>query len=383
MSDYSEAIERVLTQAVQKLVLSNPTQKQERFRKITIRRFSGGWQAEKRTEQQVFHENLDFAGVLAMAQRLFGASYLQCNLWDNAWEHSLRVTSKGRILAGKRACRSAESPQEHNRKKNYLLPEGVEIAPLVDMGVFTKEGKVVAAMQDKFRQINRFAELIDDTVSRLPQTKFTVVDFGCGKSYLTFVLYYYFRFIAKKEVRMIGIDRKAEVVDFCRRTAAVYGYDGMEFFMGDVADFSCVEPVDIVVSLHACDTATDYALHFAVEKGAKLIFSAPCCQHELNGQMQSEALPILTRYGIVKERAAALFTDAIRANLLESCGYKTQLLEFVELSHTPKNLLIRAVRTNSSAAHRASMRQEALDLCETLQFDPCLLRLLDKGNTGD
>lgn len=291
----------------------------------------------------------------------------------------MRISAKGKVLCARKAA-SGQAPQAaraHNRKKRYLLEEGAAIEPLVDMGVFTKEGRVVHAMYDKYKQINRFIELIDDEADRLrTDGPLRVVDFGCGKSYLTFILYYYFTAVKKREVRMVGLDLKADVIEKCNQTARKYGYDGLRFEQGDINGYRCAGGVDLVITLHACDTATDYALFNAVCWNARAVFSVPCCQHELNGQMRSERLSALTRYGLVKERAAALMTDAIRGNLLECCGYKTQLLEFIDLAHTPKNILIRAVKRGHGQKAPAGVLEETRALMEEFSLQPTLYRLL-------
>lgn len=368
-----------------KLILSNPkkkgsgeSSKDQQYRKIVLNRQGGGWQAEKYTDTQVFHEFFSEEKLEDFLLKALRDTYRQLSGWDKEWEHTIRISKGGKVSAQKK--RTAQAPREqteHNRKKHYILEEGTVIPPLVDMGIFTAEGKVVRSMYDKYRQINRFVELIDDEIDSLSADhKITVVDFGCGKSYLTFILYYYLAEIKGLDVRIIGLDLKKEVIENCSRAARKYGYHGLQFEVGDIGGYDCPYPVDMVVSLHACDTATDYALCHAVRWKAKLIFSVPCCQHELNRQMKGGDLKILTRYGIVRERTAALMTDAVRGNLLTACGYKTQLLEFVDLSHTPKNLLIRAVRT----AQPKSVRQEALREVEALkaQFDlrPMLETLL-------
>lgn len=375
-----QMLEAVWRSEPYKLILSNPANSRVQYRRIVLNRLETGWQAEKYTQKQVFHENLTEDGAKSLTAEQVGAAFRQLNEWDREAEHTVRVSKGGRAAWQRR--RTAQAPKEkteHNRKKHYLLEEGTVIPPLVDMGIFTAEGKVVRPMYDKYRQINRFVELIDDEIDALPKSRWmTVIDFGCGKSYLTFILYYYLVELKKLPVQIIGLDLKAEVIENCNRAAQKYGYEHLHFEVGDINGYQPPCPVDMVISLHACDTATDYALYNAVSWQAKLIFSVPCCQHELNGQMESGDLAILTRYGIIKERTAALMTDAIRGNLLMGNGYKTQLLEFVDLSHTPKNILIRAVRSNLPQKTRQEALREVEELNRQFGFAPTLCRLLDK-----
>ena len=237
-----------------------------------------------------------------------------------------------------------------------------------------EQGKIIHARYDKFRQINRFLEFIEDILPRLSRDReITILDFGCGKSYLTFAMYYYLRELKGYDVNIIGLDLKTDVIEKCNSLALRYGYEKLHFYHGDIADYEGVSCVDMVVTLHACDTATDYALAKAVEWGAEVILSVPCCQHEVNKQIKNEMLEPVLRYGILKERMSALITDAVRADLLESKGHDTQILEFIDMEHTPKNLLIRAVRTG-----KRSDQGRVEKMLAALNIHPTLDRLLNE-----
>ena len=238
--------------------------------------------------------------------------------------------------------------------KQYILKEGTPVPFLVDLGVMNKEGKIHRPAYDKFKQINRFLEFIEDILPALSREReVTILDFGCGKSYLTFAMYYYLKELKKYDVHIIGLDLKEDVIRKCNGLAEKYGYEKLHFLCGDIAEYEGVQKVDMVVTLHACDKATDYALAKAVEWDAQVILSVPCCQHELNDQIQNKLLSPVLKYGLLKERMSALLTDGIRAELLESKGYSTQILEFIDMEHTPKNLLIRAVKTGRSRSGEA------------------------------
>lgn len=246
------------------------------------------------------------------------------------------------------------------------------------MGVFTKDGKIINSMYDKYRQINKFLQFIDEAIDKANLNKLNIVDFGCGKSYLTFVVYYYLTFVKGIDVTMTGLDLKEDVIAKCQKTAKQYGYDKLSFKVGDVAVYESNEPVDMVITLHACDTATDYALYHAIRWNTKIIISVPCCQHELNSQIESDDFSIFTRYGLLKERTASIMTDAIRGNLLEYSGYKTQILEFIDFTHTPKNLLIRAVKSKIPAEHKEKLLNEVENLISEYHLSPTLYNLLIK-----
>ena len=281
--------------------------------------------------------------------------------------------------AGASACNSAIDPfamiASHNRQKRYILQEGIPVDFLVDLGVMTPEGKVIRSRYDKFRQINRFLEFIEDILPQLPKDRQVhIIDFGCGKSYLTFAMYYYLKQLQGYDIAITGLDLKKDVIEKCNALACRYGYEHLEFLHGDIADYEGTDSVDMVVTLHACDTATDYALYKAVRWNARVILSVPCCQHELNRQIECEDMSAVLQYGLLKERMSALFTDGMRAELLNAAGYKTQILEFIDMEHTPKNILIRAVR--ESAVKKIQLTRNYEQCKRLIHAAPLLEKLL-------
>ena len=316
-----------------------------------LRRDQVYFQAEEFRNNQVFHQNLetDQAAAYVMEKMEHDFKQLQAETkWENV---NVLVSKKGRVNVKRQRLKQAKEQGDlsHNRKKQYVLPEGTAVPFLVDLGVMTREGAVVKSKYDKYRQINRFLEFIRDVLPELPKGRqLTILDFGCGKSYLTFAMYYYLKELKGYDVNIIGLDLKEDVIKKCNGLAQKYGYDKLHFLHGDIADYEGLQKVDMVVTLHACDKATDYALAKAVEWDAQVILSVPCCQHELNSQIHNELLEPVLKYGILKERISALLTDGIRAELLEAKGYSTQILEFIDMEHTPKNLLIRAVKNEKA-----------------------------------
>ena len=383
MSELRQYLETMLKAVPQKIIISNPFSKSEEYKKIIIENKGKSYQIAKYTDKQVFHENISLEDLLERCVAFAENRYKQINGMSATEEHIILISKKGKCKykvkkTATDAVKLSAKSQSHNRQKNYILKEGMNIAPLVDMGVFTKDGKVVNAMYDKYKQINRFIEIIDDEVSNLKVEELNVIDFGCGKSYLTFVVYYYLTEVMNLKVNMIGLDLKEDVIKKCNQAAEKYNYTNLKFEVGDVNGFKAPFDVDMVITLHACDTATDFALYNAIQWKAKMIFSVPCCQHELNKQIKPNDLTILSRYGIIKERFSALATDAIRANLLEYCGYKTQLLEFIDFEHTPKNILIRAVRRPIMPKQvKENMLGEVHALMKEFSFEPTLYKLLE------
>lgn len=358
-------------------VLSNPRQK-DVAEKIKVRPLLKKdkliFQIETFRNHQAFHRNAEPEEACVLLVEAM-ENMRQMQMETREFSYTVLVSKKGKITIKKKAavCAGKEIDLSHNRKKHYILEEGVPVPFLKDLGVMTEEGKVVRSRFDKFRQINRFLEFIEDILPELDRDReLTIVDFGCGKSYLTFAMYYYLHERKGYDIRIIGLDLKREVIAHCSELGKKYGYEKLTFLEGDIANYTGVEQVDMVVTLHACDTATDYALAKAVGWNAKVILSVPCCQHELNGQIESEVLEPIFKYGLIKERAAALVTDALRAEYLESAGYAAQILEFIDMEHTPKNILIRGVRNGKKGEMREAVRR-----CEEfLHVSPTLGRLL-------
>ncbi|MCL2362853.1 MAG: SAM-dependent methyltransferase [Defluviitaleaceae bacterium] len=372
---------------VHKIILSQPL-KDSKHTRATIEASGDMFQLSMYTAKQVFHSNFEKSQLQPVLDGLFGVEFSQLHAWDGEYEHMAKVSKKGKILTSKK--KNTNQPRKtnfskgsFNRQKNYILSEGTNIPVLVDMGVFTKDGKVAIAMGDKFGQINRFLELLADETSQLPEgTKVNIVDFGCGKSYLTFLVYHYFTVIRGLDVNIVGLDLDEHVVNTCTAAAVKYGYSSLRFLQGDIGKqiepplqgWGDTDSFNIVISLHACDTATDHALFNAIKWNADLIYAVPCCQHEIKKQMKPQGLAIFNRYGIIKERIASLTTDAIRANLLEVSGYKAQIIEFIDMEHTPKNLLIRARRRLGKG--NAGGWDEIEKVVEEFSLSPTLLNLL-------
>lgn len=268
----------------------------------------------------------------------------------------------------------------HNRKKQYILEENIPVGFLIDLGVQTPQGKIIHSAYDKFRQINRFLEFVEDVLPALEDKEvIRILDFGCGKSYLTFAIYHYLHELKKKDVQIIGLDLKEDVIAHCNALKDKYGYKNLRFLTGDIKDYTGQDEVDMVVTLHACDVATDYALYKALKWNAKVILSVPCCHHEVNRQISNEALRPMLKYGIVKDRMAALVTDSLRALILEKQGYEAQLLEFIDMTHTPKNILIRAVKTDKiiSTTKLAKLSEQEKEFTEFLGIHTTLQKLLE------
>ena len=323
--------------------------------------------------KQVFHKNLTDSDINQEIINYLTNDFNNASIFTNEYQYNYRITSKGKVLTNKQKI-SDDSfvVVTHNKQKKYLIEEGMIVPALVDLGIMSKDGKVLKHGYDKFKQINRFLEIIDDSVK--DEKELNIVDFGCGKSYLTFILYYYFVEVKGMNVNITGLDLKEDVIDNCNLIAEKYNYKNLKFYKGDIAKFSENNKVDMIVTLHACDTATDYALYHAINMNVKYIFSVPCCQHEINLQLDSSNFHLMTKYGIIKERFSALLTDSIRANILQYFGYKTQILEFVDFDASPKNLLIRATKVNKVGNEK--IKEELDEIIKQYKISQTLYNLM-------
>ena len=361
-----------------KLVLSQPVDKTADS-KISIRpillKNKLSFQIESFRDNKAYHRNVSEEELLRVFESEYDGRYRQILLVTQRESAQYSLRQNGSYKKSSQAVVARPGGvQSHNREKEYILKEGENIPALVDLGVFTQDFKIVRSKYDKYKQINRFVELIDHEFSKSERSEITILDFGCGKSYLTFILYYYFTVKKGMAAKIIGYDLKADVVSRCNEIAEKYGYEGLEFVHADVTkDVLYDRKIDMIVTLHACDTATDYALHYAVSKKAEHIFSVPCCQHEINaGIKKGGDLDILLGHGIIKERLSALLTDSIRAAVLEDMGYSVDMIEFIDFEHSPKNIMIRARRKGKPGSKG---RKQARELSERYGFKQTLLEL--------
>ena len=380
----TQELQNLITDTLLDITISNP-EKTENLTKIKIRQMElkgkVQYQIEEFTKTQAFHKNVTLTELRELFPAYFENRFRQAQLHLQGEDVQILVSKKGAVSVLRKKAKTEDMPKlplSHNRAKNYILNEGTAVPFLVELGVMTKDGAVTKAKYDKFRQINRFLEFVQDILPALPTDRtITILDFGCGKSYLTFAIYHFLKVLHGRDERIIGLDLKKDVIANCNRLAEKLGYSELTFLHGDIADYEGMNQVDMVVTLHACDTATDFALAKAIGWDASVILSVPCCQHELNKQIKNEELSPLLKYGLIKERTAALFTDAIRGNLLEAAGYQTQILEFIDMEHTPKNILLRAVRKQKPSEEKLQKNLKEIEpTLELLHAEPTLYKLL-------
>lgn len=382
-----ELLERAIDSGLYQVILSHARDR-EKIEKVKVRpiMLKGElfFQETAYRGTQVFHTNYKREDMIGRIFSCLEGDFRQCEVEGQSLKASVLVSKKGKLTIKCKENRQGRQVVDlsHNRKKVYLLEEGKPVPFLVDLGVQTWEGKIVKAKYDKFKQINRFMEFIQDILPTLTsRERLNIVDFGCGKSYLTFAMYYYLHQLKGLDVRIVGLDLKKDVVAHCNSLAEKYGYHQLHFQVGDISSYQEGEgePIDMVVTLHACDTATDYALAKAIGWKARVILSVPCCQHEVNQQIDCEELYPLLQYGLLKERLSALCTDAIRAGVLEEQGYEVQILEFIDMLHTPKNILIRAVRKEKGNRGEVGQLKK---MTELLHIDTTLQKLMEHRSEG-
>lgn len=382
MDELREFFLQVLNEDLIQITLSG-TRDRKRAEKVKVRpvllKGTLSFQETLYRETKVYHANYEKEEAVEKLLEYIKTLFRQAQVAALGEEATVLVSKKGAVSLKRRRKEAQQETGErdlaHNRARRYILPEGEPVDFLVGLGVQTPQGQVVRSKYDKFRQINRYLEFIEDILDKLPSGRqVRIIDFGCGKSYLTFAMYYYLHRVQRRDIRVTGLDLKADVIARCSALAAELGYEGLDFQVGDIGSWQEEGGVDMVVSLHACDRATDYALEKAVKWGAAVVMAVPCCQHELNGQIHCDTLQPLLKYGLLKERMAALVTDALRAEMLEQRGYDTQIVEFIDMEHTPKNLMIRAVK---SSRMRPGTSGAGLDrMAEFLHVNPALKELL-------
>lgn len=379
MNEIQKYIAELCNLDVQKAIFSNKADKSGKYNKTVIRKMSDNkFQSESFTDTQAFHENFDASWLLEKMLSVFPEMFIQAEIFTDNYIYSAKVTKKGKLLTSRRKNEENKASSEnHNRKKKYII-DTENLPPVFEeLGICGKDGKIINSKYDKFRQICRFTEQINDVLSKENKEELEIVDFGCGKSYLTFVLYFYITEILHKKAHITGLDLKEDVISKCNALAKKYSYDGLDFLCMDIKDYKPENPLDMVITLHACDIATDYALYFAVKCKSKYIFSVPCCQKEARSVMNTENFSIFSDYGMIKERFCAMATDALRAKLLEYSGYKADICEFIDFENSPKNLLIRARRTgNADRLRYSKIREQILSIKKEFGITVTLEKLL-------
>ena len=386
---YNEIIQEISSlnkDDINKIVLSKS---KHEIQKATVRpillKNNRKWQIEKIINNQAFHSNIEYhdleSDVLSLLEKY---EFCDINIILRGKTISYRVSKKKKLFRNEhKTAVKNNTILSHDVPKKYILEEGMPILPLVDLGVFDSNFNVKKSKYDKYKQINRFVEIIADEFKSYDKDELTIIDFGCGKSYLTFIIYYYFAFVKKINVKIMGFDLKDDVVKHCNAIAEKYNYKNIRFITGDISKIeTCQEHVDMIITLHACDTATDYALFFAIKNKIKHIFSVPCCQHEVNQQISNKnEFSIILRHGLYKERFSAILTDAIRCEVLQDHGYEVDVVEFVDFENTPKNAMIRAKYKGKQVSLENNMHLKKI--VEEFSIRPTILKLFGEKYLRD
>ncbi len=384
MDKINQAVTDIFQDKFSKIVISNRKNKGTQISKIVVEpvviKKKICCKHSQYIDKKVVYKNYSYEESIKMIISLISYEYKQLDAWTSKKHICLRVSKKGAVsvISKNHTTEVNMGAKTHNREKNYILKEGIVVPPLVDIGVMDANGRVKKALYSKFKQINRFLEMIDDLLVDENRKAIKIVDFGSGKAYLTFVMYYFFTEIKKYDTTIIGVDLKQDVVEKCNLIAKKHDYSKLKFVYEDISKYKIENDVDMVICLHACDTATDYALNTAISSNVEFILSVPCCQHELNKTIENDFLNSIMKYGIFKERFAAILTDSIRARILEYCGYKVQVLEFVNLEHSSKNVLLRAKKSVISDKKKEEAKSEIANLIESFNINQTLYDLIIK-----
>ena len=377
-----DKIEKYFRQEIVRVVISNLKKGAEcEYSKVTIKPYNSSkgimYQFEYTVKNQVKHRNVEEYNLVDEISLLLENYFTQCMVYGTESDYHINCYGD-KVKAKTMAATKKIAIGGHNKKKRYILNEDEHIDFLVYLGVMTKDGKVVNSKYNKFRQINKYLELIKPSIDMLPKDRpLKIVDFGCGKAYLTFALYYYVVKILNMQAEITGLDLKEEVIDYCNKVARELGYDSLEFQKGNIKDYSRTQDVDMVIMLHACDNATDERIVQSLKFNAEIIIAVPCCQHEFFRQIENENLEPILQFGILKDRMTALATDSLRAQILKALGFDVTVMEFIETEHTPKNLAIRAIRDggfNKTEYEKYEKFRDFLDL------DPYIERRMREEN---
>jgi hypothetical protein len=367
--------ENISSSSIFKAILSDKV-KDSIYKKATLKRIkikdSEMFQLEYFTDKQAFQKNVEINDGISLLEE-YMKYFKQAQIYTKEYVYGFRISSKGKILSNKKKNSETFVVLKNDREKKYLLEEGIPVPALVDLGVMTKDGKIVKSYMDKYRQINKFLELIYQTIKNEKKTKLNIIDFGCGKSYLTFIVYHFLTNVLNLDITMTGLDLKEDVIKECNEIAIKYNYHNLHFEIGDISLYKPKEYCDMIITLHACDVATDFAMYHAIKLKTKYLLSVPCCQHEINLELKKNNLEVINKYGLLKERFSALLTDSIRCNILEYFGYKVQACEFVDFASSPKNILIKATLTNNKNEESLKLVENILkeyDINQTL-YDLC------------
>lgn len=373
-----------------RMIFSDRRKKSQECRKVLIRPVCIGgqqmYQAEYTFEKKVTHENLSSEEAVRCSLSLIAEQFQQINIFLEGEDIQILAAKPERPRITRKSGTKQPACLEHNKQKNYIIPDGEPCDFLIRLGVMDRSGRVLKKHYGKFRQINRYLEIVEDVFPLLPVypdgRPLRIIDFGCGKAYLTFAIYYYLKVLKQRNVEIVGLDLKADVIRFCNQVAADLHYDGLRFLMGDIADYTS-DHADMVVPLHACDTATDYALINAVAWNTKVILSVPCCQHELFRQIENDIHQPMLKHGILKDRLTEYLTDGLRGLKLEACGYDVAMIEFTSLEHTARNIMIRAVKSSDigkQAAWKAARAQQQYEaLRDFYHVHPTIDQLVPSG----